>query len=114
MSKRKADNMFFGKREDPRVCPLCDREVNKTTDHHLIPDSKDRRSRKEKNNSDGLTVAICEDCHTQIHMLFDNNTLKNNLSTIEKLKANEKMQKFLTWIGKKNPNYNQRFKQSKR
>jgi len=116
MSKRNEwSDELFGNKKEPKVCPLCEREVNKTTDHHLIPDSKDKRSNKvKKKHKSELTVAICEDCHHQIHALFDNNELKNNLNTVEKLKANEKMQKFIKWIGKKDPRHNQRFKQSNR
>jgi len=112
--KKKYDDWPGFSRSESKVCPLCEREVESTTYHHLIPGSKDKRSNKAKKIDGGLKVAICEDCHHQIHALFDNDTLKNDLNTIAKLKGNEEMQKFIKWIGKKDTRHNFRYKQSKK
>jgi len=79
------------------VCQLCERDVP-TTAHHLIPKHK-----KKKNNDD--KVDLCLPCHNQVHALFDNNELKRSYNTLDKLKANEKVRKWIQWVKKKNPSH---------
>ncbi len=81
-------------------CELCDREVPKLTVHHLRP----RQTTKRKKAEIGPTTEICSACHRQIHVLFDNKRLARELDSIEKLKAEPKMQKFLAWVRKQSPN----------
>jgi hypothetical protein len=47
---------------------------------------------------DGLpssTIQICAACHRQIHTLYDNFHLALHLNTLEKLKQDPQLQKFL-------------------
>ena len=80
-------------------CQLCDRKLEKLTVHHLVP----RQAVKRKQADPGETIDICSACHRQIHSLYSNKELAKNLNTIEKLQAEPKMQKFLTWVRKQNP-----------
>jgi 3-methyladenine DNA glycosylase AlkC len=80
-------------------CQLCERELEKLTVHHLIP----RQTVKRKQAEAGETIDICSACHRQIHSLFNNKTLAKNLNTIEKLRAEPKMEKFLIWVRKQKP-----------
>lgn len=80
-------------------CELCEREMEKLTVHHLIP--KQNTKRKKVNSSP--TIEICSACHRQIHAFFDNKHLTQELNTIEKLKNQPQMQKFLLWVRKQNP-----------
>ena len=73
-------------------CPLCQREVQMLTVHHLIP--------KQKGGNKGPTIDICPACHKQIHSLFDNARLAQELNTQEKLETEPQMQKFLSWARK--------------
>jgi 5-methylcytosine-specific restriction enzyme A len=73
-------------------CELCNRKNIKTTNHHLIP--------KEKGGTFLPTANLCISCHKQIHALFTNEQLADELNTIEKLKNNEKMLGFIKWIRK--------------
>jgi hypothetical protein len=73
-----------------RVCQLCDRTVEHTSKHHLVPRQK---------NTDGKTAEFCIPCSKQVHALFTNSELKK-LDTIEKLKENEKIQTWIKWISK--------------
>ncbi len=66
------------------------------TVHHLIP----RQNTKRKKADLGPTVNICSACHKQIHALFDNKYLARELNTLEKLKNEHQMQKFLSWLKK--------------
>lgn len=80
-------------------CELCERKTDNLTVHHLVP----KQSVKRKQANAGPTTDICSACHRQIHALFDNKYLAQNLNTIEKLKSEPQMQKFLSWIRKQNP-----------
>jgi hypothetical protein len=72
-------------------CPLCEREVSVLTDHHIIPKSRGGTE----------LVAVCVDCHRQIHALFDNKTLETEFNTVESLLANEQFCKYLKWVRKR-------------
>ncbi len=81
-------------------CQLCDRQVDRLTVHHLIP----RQVTKRKQAETGPTVEICAACHRQIHTLFDNKVLAQDLNSIDALKQNPSMQRFLRWVQKQDPN----------
>ncbi len=74
-----------------KLCILCQRNVPYLTNHHIIP----------KNRGGTKLVAICRDCHRQIHALFENKTLEVKLNTVETIMANEQFIKYLTWIEKR-------------
>ncbi len=76
-------------------CELCEREMEVLTVHHLIP--------KQKKGTHGPTIDICSACHRQVHTLFDNTRLAQELNTLEKLKAEPQMAKFLSWVRKQKP-----------
>ncbi len=80
-------------------CKLCQREMDSLTIHHLIP----RQYLKRKKIADSPTVSICTACHKQIHALFDNKKLARELNSIDKLKQEPKMEKFLSWVKKQKP-----------
>ncbi|MEL6438442.1 MAG: hypothetical protein AAFQ80_04165 [Cyanobacteria bacterium J06621_8] len=80
-------------------CQLCDRHVSQLTRHHLIP----RQTVKRKQAVSGPTIEICSPCHRQIHALYSNLELARQLNTLEKLKSEPKMIKFLGWIKKQDP-----------
>jgi hypothetical protein len=77
-------------------CQLCDREMERLTEHHLIP----RQAVKRKKADPGPTVDICTACHKQIHIFFHNTQLARDFNTVEKLKTEPRMQKFLAWVRK--------------
>ncbi len=74
--------------------------MEKLTIHHLIP----RQYSKRKKMDIGDTINICAPCHRQIHSLFDNKILAQQLNTIEALQNDPKMKKFLSWIKKQRHN----------
>jgi hypothetical protein len=81
------------------ICELCEREVEKLTVHHLVPKQKTKR----KNEDPGPTVNICSACHRQIHTVFDNTRLARELNSLELLRSEPQMQKFLSWVKKQDP-----------
>lgn len=79
----------------PEACALCGRTGVETTVHHLTP--------KEMGGSLLPTAELCKPCHKQIHALYTNEELAVRLSTLEELKADEQIRRYLRWIRKQAP-----------
>jgi hypothetical protein len=79
-------------------CALCERDVAKLTEHHLKP-----RSRLKKGETTP-TIWICSACHRQIHVLFTNLQLADEYNSLERLRDEPRMVKFLSWIRKQDAN----------
>jgi 5-methylcytosine-specific restriction protein A len=81
---------------DPRAeasetrCGLCEREVQHTSRHHLVP--------REEGGRHGPTVPLCQPCHSTVHLLLDNRELARRYCTIELLQGAEELQKYLHWV----------------
>lgn len=76
-------------------CELCARRVPDLTVHHLIP--------KEEGGAGGETLDVCPACHHQIHALFDNRTLAEELNTVAALLAEPRVSRFVRWVRKQDP-----------
>ncbi|TMW70631.1 HNH endonuclease [Alteribacter natronophilus] len=74
------------------TCELCQREGVRLTEHHLIP--------KEEGGTFLETVMLCPPCHRQIHNLYTNREIALRLGSIERLRDDDKIRKFLKWIRK--------------
>ena len=74
------------------ICELCNRKTDKLTKHHLLP--------REEGGKEEHISHICSDCHRQIHALYTNKELAIRLDTIDKLKEDEKISKYLKFIRK--------------
>ena len=69
------------------MCPICDRDVEKMTKHHLKP------TVKVVNIVKGIVtlkksgkIPMCETCQREIHRRFSNEELRNEFNTIERLR----------------------------
>jgi 5-methylcytosine-specific restriction protein A len=71
-------------------CELCEREVSQVSRHHLIP--------KEEGGRHGPTVALCQPCHSTVHLLLSNRELARQYATVEALRAAAELQKYLHWV----------------
>lgn len=85
--------------EQPRPCELCDRPVANLTEHHLVP----RQYTRRRQLPTSATVLLCRPCHKQIHTLFDNPTLARDLNTLDRLRAEPRLQRFVAWVRKQHP-----------
>ncbi|OAT83127.1 hypothetical protein A6P54_05920 [Bacillus sp. MKU004] len=74
------------------TCELCARQQVAVTVHHLTP--------KEVGGAYMPTAEICIPCHKQIHSLYTNEELGARLNSIEALRQDEKIGKFIKWIRK--------------
>lgn len=71
------------------ICSICKRSGDKEyfEKHHLIPKNK---------KSD--TIIVCVQCGDQLHLLFNNNELKYDLNTLDKILLNDKIIKYVKWV----------------
>ncbi|MBD3883111.1 HNH endonuclease [Phormidium tenue FACHB-886] len=81
------------------LCQLCDRNLPTLTEHHLIP----RQKTKRKHLKPSPTISICSACHRQIHTLHDNTHLAKELNSLEALKVDPQLQRFIAWVKKQDP-----------
>jgi len=87
------------------ICFLCKFDCDKYTDHHLIPKTvhpnkwfKKRYTREQMNE----TIPVCKKCHHAIHDLIPSEKdLGRNFNTIQSLKKNDKIKKYLKWKKRK-------------
>lgn len=77
---------------EKHICELCNRNVSIITEHHLIP--------LEKGGKKFNTIHLCTSCHTAIHSLFTNRELAARFNSLELLKRDVKIIKFLKFIEK--------------
>lgn len=80
------------------MVPLGAREVEETTKHHLIPRSESKRHQIKPSKLP--TANLCRQCHKKLHSLFTNRYLGDALSTIESIKNQDEIQKYLIWVNK--------------
>lgn len=71
-------------------CALCERQVRQTSRHHLIPKSEGGRE----------VVSLCLTCHKTLHQFYSNRTLLDKLHTIERLRAEPAIARYLEWVRK--------------
>lgn len=91
MKRRKnASDLIPRQTGQPKRCALCQREVSHITRHHLIP------------RSEGGTevVDLCVPCHKTLHSFFSNRTLLNELHTVESLRQEPEIARYLEWVRK--------------
>jgi 5-methylcytosine-specific restriction endonuclease McrA len=75
-------------------CSLCGRVIpskDYLEKHHLTPRSKGGKE----------TAPVCIDCGNQVHQLFTNNELRDKYNSIEALREDHRIQKWISWIRKR-------------
>ena len=80
------------KRASAIRCGLCEREVQATSRHHLVP--------REEGGKLGPTVDLCQPCHSSVHRFLSNRDLARRYSSVEALRTAEELQAYLHWIRK--------------
>ncbi|MDF2439804.1 MAG: hypothetical protein JWN98_788 [Abditibacteriota bacterium] len=83
---------------DPERCELCERVVDRLTVHHLVPRSQSKKKQVLP------TARLCLACHRQLHVLFSNRHLARSMFSLDEIKQETSMQKFLAWVRKQDPN----------
>lgn len=85
-----------------KKCELCGRAVDVVTLHHLYPRSQGRRRKMKA--TELPTAWLCAACHKQLHVLFTNQELARSFSSLSQLRAEPRVQKFVEWIARQDPN----------
>ncbi|MBO2033303.1 HNH endonuclease [Siccationidurans ginsengisoli] len=73
-------------------CGLCERAVQHTTRHHLVP--------REEGGRYSATVDLCQPCHSSVHRFLTNRALARQYHTVDALRAADELQSYLNWIRK--------------
>jgi len=73
-------------------CGLCEREVQQTSRHHLVP--------REEGGRHGDVVDLCQPCHSSVHRFLTNRELARQYATVEALRGAEELQGYLSWVKK--------------
>ncbi|HEX8330107.1 MAG TPA: HNH endonuclease [Hymenobacter sp.] len=73
-------------------CGLCEREVQATSRHHLVP--------REEGGRYGPTVDLCQPCHSSVHRFLSNRDLARRYPSVESLRQADELQTYLHWIRK--------------
>ncbi|MBD3240485.1 MAG: hypothetical protein GF331_07855 [Chitinivibrionales bacterium] len=74
-------------------CALCGRRPETPAymeQHHLVPRCKKGRR----------TVPVCIDCGDQLHKLFSIQDLQRTFNSIETIRADERVQRWVRWVRK--------------
>ena len=80
----------MAKEAENKTCELCNREVGNLSLHHLVP--------REEGGRYSQKVALCQPCHTTLHLTFTNKELARHYNTIPDLLQAEPLQRYLNWI----------------
>lgn len=86
---------------DPGACALCQRSGVEITRHHLIPRTYHRDFRRKQGYSREIlnrTIPVCPPCHRHIHQVFTEKQLARQVNTLEQLRAEPEIQRFVAWI----------------
>jgi len=78
-------------------CELCHRVVPErmTSVHHLRPRSHGGGPENE--------AVLCKMCHSFLHATFTNRTLAESFDSVEALREDPEVRKFLKWVRKQKP-----------
>lgn len=81
---------------DGEACTLCGRPLGRRIEwHHVVPKSQGGRE----------TVPLHPICHRAIHAIASNKELARRLPTLDALRAEPEMARFLAWIANKPPDF---------
>lgn len=84
------------------TCELCDRTVDEVTKHHLIPRTRhaNKKNKREFDRTEVRTrlALFCRPCHKQVHAVLTEKQLEREYNTLESLKAQQEIAKFVDWI----------------
>ncbi len=85
------------------ICELCERNVEETTRHHLIPRTLHSNKWFKKNFTKEQmieTVDLCRDCHKEIHRQIPEKQMGRSYNSVEKLAAHDKIANFVAWLNR--------------
>jgi hypothetical protein len=88
--------------QNENVCPLCSREIP-LVPHHLIPKAVQSENWFKNHFTPEQMeqhIMVCVDCHNAIHKFHESRELGQEVNTLEKILADEKIMKFAKFAAK--------------
>ncbi len=89
----------------PLNCELCGRAVGGLTRHHLVPRTRhaSRRNKRDFRRDDvhRRIAWLCRPCHDHVHAVFTEKTLERDFNTLERLRSDADIARFVEWIAGK-------------
>lgn len=83
------------------MCALCERPTPHLTEHHLIPRSQGRR--RGLRAAELPTTLLCPACHKFLHRTYSNAQLGTELQSVDALRGQEDVRRFLAWVRRQPP-----------
>lgn len=83
------------------ICPVCERDIDKLTKHHLVPRSRHSNGKTiKRHGKEGLNkvIWVCRECHSQLHALLTEKEMDEYYFTFEKLMSYPDIAKYAKWI----------------
>ena len=75
---------------DGAGCELCRRQLASYSNHHLVP--------RSQGGQHGPKAKLCPTCHRQLHALFSEATLARDLGTMDLIRANPEISRYVKWV----------------
>ena len=101
----------------PTACELCGRTMASLTQHHLIPRTRHRNKRvqKEFKRSEMLMriLWVCRPCHSHIHTILSEKELAISFNNRTALLQHPDIQRFVEWIRKRPAEFKPQFNRSR-
>lgn len=99
-------------------CELCERQASRLTRHHLIPKSQHKRKSIlrmfSKEQMLGDIALLCKPCHKFIHSVLSEKQLAQDYFSVELLKMNPEVIRFIEWIKTKLDGFHSRTRKKKK
>ena len=87
----------------PATRELCGRNISNLTQHHLIPRTRHRNKRIQKqfSRSEMQTriLWVCRPCHSHIHTVLSEKDLASRFNNRTTLLQHADIQRFVEWLG---------------
>lgn len=111
MARRNALSPWPAPPPAPQTCALCGRETPELTVHHLVPVLAGKRQGIKP--QDLPQAQLCPACHQFLHRTFSIRELATEYASLEALRQNAQVGKFLGWLRKQPPSKRVRSRQRK-
>jgi len=96
----------------PERCELCGRAEAVLTRHHLIPRTRhaNRRNKRDfaRDEVRHRIAWLCLPCHKHIHAVLSEKEMEREFNTLEALRAQPEIARFVAWLADKPPGFKPR------
>ena len=94
-------------------CGLCGRVGVRTTRHHLVPRSREKRAGVKRSDPDKAVVDLCQPCHRTLHALLSTKELYQTYNSVDALLKHPEVRRLVKWVRTKPPHLRVKTRPSK-